>query len=112
MYGYTTYPASPSTSRNVLSGGIQDNISVRNYASIKQKRKNTFKGGEITFDQKYERVASLVTKSNKYEQDEKKLRKEIQNYKALIQYEKRSGLQGHRQLVLAIGVDPLKFDKL
>ncbi len=112
IYGYVSYPAEGS--RGYINQGSMNSISIRNYASSKLVKKNykQKQSTNITVDQKYERVASLVNKTKAYAKDEKKLRVQIKKFNALIQYEQKSGLKGKRRLVMAIGVNPDKFDEM
>lgn len=63
-------------------------------------------------DQKYEKVASVVSKTNAFEEDEKTVRQLTNKYNALIQFEQSSGLPGSRRVDLAIGVPPDRFDPM
>ncbi len=113
IYGYASYP---SISQQRYRGGLSfSNINIRNYASSKLYMKKIYQGkggGAVTVDQKYERVASLQSVSGKYKKAEKKLRKTIKEFNALIQFEQKSGLKGYRSLIMAIGVSPEKFDDM
>ena len=61
-------------------------------------------------DQKYEKIATLSSVSKNYEQEEKNLYALIQNEQLMIQFEQRAGLKPRRQLNIALGVIPDKFD--
>ena len=112
IYGFASYPS--SNRPGYSTGGLLSSISVRNYASNKVVKKyyKQKQVSKFTVDQKYERVASLINKTKTYDKDEKKLRDEIKTYNALIQFEQKMGLKGRRRLVMAIGVDPKKFDTM
>ncbi len=85
----------------------------RNYASKSYKSKsNTPSQTTIKVDQKYEKIAEIKTKSSKFEVEEKSVRKKINNFNALIQFEQKSGNKGYRKLNLLIGVPPQNFDSL
>lgn len=88
--------------------------SRNNYASKKYKRNNSLDGQNtlIQVDQKYEKIADIKTKSKNYKTEEKNTRAKIEQQKAVIQYEQKSGNEGHRKLNLIIGVPPENFDKL
>ena len=117
-YGYWQYPEGEVLHGTVLRQAV-DNANwgfasgVRNYASKKiaksvvPARAAQAPGG---LDQKYEKVANIGLSSKEFEEDEKRARALIEEKKGLIQYEERTGLEGHRLLRLAIGVDPSLFD--
>ncbi|TGL61546.1 DUF4349 domain-containing protein [Leptospira sarikeiensis] len=83
----------------------------KNYASEKfyspQDAKLT-----LSSSQKYEKVAAISSKTSEFEEDEKKIRKNVEDAKGVIQYEQRSGLAGRRTLQLGIGVNPDGFDSM
>lgn len=91
---------------------------VRNYASEKlMLKKETLlevsaSSASIAVDQKYEKVASLSSKTRNFDSDEATLRKCVGDSSALIQFEQNRGLAGGRALNLIIGVQPEKFDSL
>jgi hypothetical protein len=94
------------------------NISRKNYASDSYKFKMEKSGGgmeitagqEVSMSQKYEKTALLNAKSEKFDEDEKLVRKKIKDFNAIIQYEENTGNKGRRKLSLLIGVKPEKFD--
>ncbi|HHC73960.1 MAG TPA: DUF4349 domain-containing protein, partial [Thiothrix sp.] len=61
-------------------------------------------------DQKYEKIGSLTNATQQYDNDEQLLYQLIQQQALMIQLEQRVGLSGHRQLNIALGVVPDKFD--
>lgn len=65
---------------------------------------------EFNVEQKYEKTATIKSRSTNFEEDEKKLRTKIKGYNAIIQYEENSGQKGDRELHLSIGIPPEKFD--
>lgn len=83
-------------------------LSKSNYASAKIQ----VQGAPRAVDQKYEKVASIHTKTKEFDQDEKRVRGLVQQHNAVIQYEQNSGLTGKRLLCLAIGVHPERFDEM
>jgi phage anti-repressor protein len=95
-----------------------ESVSRKNYASDYYKFKNEkyqsggSQGAELSVSQKYEKVATLATKSEKFEQTEKSVRAEIRNFNCVVQYEQKSGNKGNRSLSLMLGVKPEKFDSL
>lgn len=92
-----------------------DGTEVSNYASSSKQKSVTSKGGGMqikSVDQKYEKVANMTSASKEFEKDEKKLRKTIDDFDALVQYERSAGMPGSQSLYLTIGVDPAKFDSI
>ncbi|MFM9911578.1 MAG: DUF4349 domain-containing protein [Chitinophagaceae bacterium] len=83
----------------------------KNYASEKMGN-----GGDIqqrasnASNQKYEKTASVRTKSSEFESDEKKIKQQASSLSAIIQYEQNLGNKGNRELHLLIGVNPVSFD--
>lgn len=60
--------------------------------------------------QKYEKVATVRSKTNQYEEDEKSINNKIKGFGGVIQYEQNRGNKGNRSLNLVIGIAPEKFD--
>jgi hypothetical protein len=121
VYGYLSPPeqaalnAQSAISQGLITtiGGRGEGFSKNNYASDKLKiqRGDTF-DAIISVDQKYEKVASVVSTTNAFEEDEKAVRDLTNKYSALIQFEKSSGLSGSRRVELAIGVPPNRFESM
>lgn len=85
----------------------------RNYASKEYKVKASSPNQSVTkVDQKYEKIASVNTKTNKFKEEEALLRRQIEMNNAIIQFEQKKGNEGNRKLNLSIGVPPEKFDTL
>lgn len=92
----------------------------KNYASDNYKFKNTKAEipsvqqgpSELSVSQKYEKIANLGAKSEKYDETEKQVRNQIRNFNCVIQYEQKAGNKGNRNLSLMLGVKPEKFDSL
>jgi hypothetical protein len=61
-------------------------------------------------NQKYEKTASIKSKSSKFEEDKAKTERVTKDFKAVIQYEKNEGKKGSREIHLLIGVNPVLFD--
>jgi hypothetical protein len=93
-------------------GGRADGFSKNNYASDKLTVQRGEMKEAISVDQKYEKIASVVSKTNSFEEDEKAVRELTNRYSALIQFEKSSGLPGSRHVELAIGVPPNRFEPM
>lgn len=85
----------------------------RNYASKKYESNASHNAqSTVKLDQKYEKIAEISTKSNEFDSEEKSVREKVINYKALIQFEQKSGNSGYRRLNMLIGVPPENFDNL
>jgi hypothetical protein len=84
----------------------------KNYASEKRKMKDTVQTNISLIEQKYEKVGVIGSKSNDFEKDEVETRALIKKSSSIIQYEVNSGLDGRRNLLLGIGVQPDKFDEM
>ncbi|MFH0896061.1 MAG: DUF4349 domain-containing protein, partial [Bacteroidota bacterium] len=67
---------------------------------------------EVSSESKYEKTATLKSKSSQYDKDDAAIRKEAKRYDAIIQYERKLGNKGNRELHLLIGVSPERFDSL
>lgn len=109
-YGYTI-----KTNAVDVQSSYLDNLANnrKNYASKKYKTQtNTTNSIPIGVDQKYEKIASILTQSNTFEEEEKTVRAQIKANDALIQFEQKNGNKGRRNLHLVIGVPPDNFDVL
>ncbi|MCC6370122.1 MAG: DUF4349 domain-containing protein [Bacteroidia bacterium] len=91
----------------------------KNYASDSYKYKSSKEGavigqgtGVVSVDQKYEKIASIASKTEKYDDIEKQVRGQLKAFNTVIQFEQKSGNKGNRSLVLMIGVKPESFDSL
>ncbi|SHN43235.1 DUF4349 domain-containing protein [Chitinophaga sp. CF418] len=86
----------------------------KNYASEKMQYKGEASQHQpdmaISPSQKYEKTASVKTKSSHFEQDNKQIAAQTEAFKAIVQYEQALGLKGSRELHLMIGVNPEAFD--
>jgi hypothetical protein len=92
-------------------GGRDAGLSKSNYASerLKVKRGDNL---DLSVDQKYEKVASIDSKTGAFDDDERRVRDLAVKYNALIQYEQSHGLTGSRSVNLGIGVPPDRFDPM
>jgi hypothetical protein len=106
-----------------LSGEFFNQLEVsglRNIAGEKYKRTKETKsdyayeapanGGFEVIEQKYEKTATVRSRSYEFEKDEKKLRGEVKRLESVIQFEKNAGERGERELHLLVGVKPEQFD--
>ncbi len=83
----------------------------KNYASEKMALKgNVQDQAEIASSQKYEKTATIKSKTARFEKDEADVRKATRRFNAVIQYEQSLGNKGNRELHLLIGVNPASFD--
>jgi hypothetical protein len=112
-YGYVAVDIKSNHDYSDNFFGSIDNLR-KNYASEKIE----MKGGELqaasnmASNQKYEKTASLKTKTSEFEKDEQALKAKSKAFKAVIQYEQSLGNKGNRQIHLLIGVNPTLFDSL
>jgi hypothetical protein len=87
-----------------------DNIR-KNYASEKKAfRKDVQQDANIAQNQKYEKTATVRSKTIQFETDQATTRKTIQSFNGVIQYEQNAGNKGNRVLHLLIGIVPDSFD--
>lgn len=113
IYGYV---ASNTNNTGDYSENYFDQVNGlrRNYATTKMAMSAPSPGSSVQPDfstnQKYEKTAIVRTTTSDFSKDELDVRKKIESYKAMIQYEKALGKKGDRELHLMIGVNPEKFD--
>ncbi|MGL4630142.1 MAG: DUF4349 domain-containing protein [Leadbetterella sp.] len=112
MYGYmvTDTHTGNDYSDNFFSS--IDNLR-KNYASEKISMKGDVQvASNMASNQKYEKTASIKTKTAEFESDEKRIKAKSKSFNAVIQYEQSLGQKGNRQIHLLIGVNPNLFDSL
>ena len=80
-----------------------------NVASERVVQKDLY-GQSVSFDQKYEKTANIVATSERFTDDNKSLRRIIEENNAVIQMENLRGLPGRQTLDMTIGVMPDSFD--
>ena len=110
-YGYL--PAGPHTqmSYDNVSDYFSNISNLRkNYASENVKLDNVLQNKHEETSQKYEKTATVNSKSSHFEEDEVRIRKTTGAFGGSIQYEESSGKPGNRDLYLSIGVKPDAFD--
>lgn len=112
IYGYTE--SSNQENYGYYQNDFFQNMSGirKNYASKKYEKTVTMDQSAVNVDQKYEKIASINTKSTEFDTEEKMVRDNIEHLKGLIQFEQKSGNKGERILNLMIGVPPENFDTL
>jgi len=125
LFGFRMLYSYTSNSRETDEGIISDfferaNTGRRNYASEKTRSTTSQKsdaGGQVSDAPaktgggiKYEKTATIKSRSKTFADDEKKLRGGIDRFEGIIQFEENTGRTGDRELHLLIGVAPEKFD--
>jgi len=111
VYDFTVYDSIDTgyTTPVYYSGEILAKT-VNNYASL---RMDTAPGGaQFVLDQKYERIANIVTKTANYDADMGRFDDALKKYRAVVQIENRRGLAGSRRAEFTIGVRPDNFDEM
>jgi hypothetical protein len=83
-----------------------EKISFKSSPAQQQQQQNV----NFSSNQKYEKTASVKTKSSEFDKDSKRITAQAEEYKAIIQYEQAIGQKGGRELHLLIGVNPAAFD--
>lgn len=112
IYGYVSNDINTG---NMNSDDFFSNISNlrKNYATEKIAKKSDVQAeSAIATNQKYEKTATIKTKTSEFEKDEKLLKRKSKSFNAVIQYEQATGKKGNRQLHLLFGVNPNLFDSL
>lgn len=110
-YGYLQYPNTGpneewySAAQESFSGQLSQ--TRKNYATEKKARTSA---APQVIDQKFEKTASVASKTRQFVEDEQKLRELIQAKSGIIQDESTQGNEGRRQLHLIIGVAPDSFE--
>jgi len=110
IYGYT---ASDTGYNSDYSDNFFSSINNlrKNYASETIAMKADVQvSSTIAANQKFEKTASIKTKTSEFEKDENHIRKTTKAFNAVIQYEHNLGQKGNRQIHLLIGVNPSLFD--
>lgn len=118
-YGYLSHQSGSSGDIGYDFFSSVDNLR-KNYASEKKSMKEAkFEAPPATdmqqtpnyaSGQKYEKIATVKSKTSNFENDETGIRKVVKSFDAIIQYEQNSGNKGNRELQLMLGVTPDKFD--
>ena len=110
LYGYVATDTNTSSDYSDNFFSSIDNLR-KNYASEKIAMKGDVQVSQnIASNQKFEKTASIKTKTSEFEKDEKLLKAKTKSYNAVIQYEQNLGQKGNRQIHLLIGVSPTIFD--
>lgn len=112
IYGFV---ATDTTTQGDYSDNFFNSIDNlrKNYASEKMIIKGDVQASStMASNQKFEKTASIKSKTSEFEKDEKTLKARAKSYNAVIQYEQNLGQKGNRQIHLLIGVNPTLFDSL
>jgi len=109
-YGYLSPSLQQSISEHLEAGSGSFEFSKKNYASEKFLAPAQNGQQSYSVDQKYEKVASVSSRTQAFDQDQGRVRSLTEQHHALVEYEQSSGLQGNRHLELAIGIVPAEFD--
>ncbi len=110
IYGYVAIDINNGSDYSDNFFSSIDNLR-KNYASEKIAMKGDVQVSQnIASNQKFEKTASIKTKTSEFEKDEKQLKAKSKAYNAVIQYEQNLGQKGNRQIHLLIGVNPTLFD--
>ena len=106
FYGYLAHPNGKQTQQQLSSFEFV----TKNYAT--KRYKGAKAGGPVSaLNQKYEKIADLRVRTDRFDAAEATLRNATRDVSGLIQFERRHGLSGQRTLHLAVGVAPAEFDK-
>jgi hypothetical protein len=112
IYGYVATDENVNNDYSDNFFSSIDNIR-KNYASEKMAMKGDIQiSSSIASSQKFEKTASIKTKSSEFEKDATLIKSKTKSYNAVIQYEQNLGQKGNRQIHLLIGVNPTNFDSL
>jgi len=110
-YGYTIkfnpYESSMSTLNSLTN--VRKNYASKEYKYQSGTNTNLT---PTSVDQKFEKVAEIISKSKDFEAEEKSIRSSIEAQSALIQFEQKNGNEGRRSLQFLIGVPPENFETL
>jgi hypothetical protein len=83
----------------------------KNYASEKKlSRTDVGVQANIASSQKYEKTATVKTKSTQFDKDAVTIKNTTKDFEGVIQYEQNTGNKGTREIHLLIGINPEKFD--
>ncbi|MBE7169057.1 MAG: DUF4349 domain-containing protein [Williamsia sp.] len=110
LYGYL---AADSTGPDYSSDFFSNVEKLRkNYASEKiSLNTHVPQQAPQSSNLKYEKTATVRSKTSQFETDEGAVRKATKEFSAVIQYEQNLGNKGNRELHLLIGVAPASFDR-
>jgi len=100
-------------SHNTFYLSEKEGGSVKNYATLRMEYAAPVDADSAAvLDQKYERIATIASKTLNYDADHTLLDESMQRNKAIVQMEDSTGLEGGRRVSLVIGVRPENFDQM
>jgi hypothetical protein len=112
IYGYFAVDTNTSNDYSEDFFSSIDNLR-KNYASEKIAMNGEVQtASNLASNQKYEKTASIRSKTSEFEKDEQLLKVKAKSFNAVIQYEQNLGQKGNRQIHLLIGVNPILFDSM
>ena len=112
LYGYLATDNRAGSDFNQDFFSNVENIR-KNYASEKiayNNSGNVQQAASIASSQKYEKTATVKSKTSQFEKDQADIRGVTKQFGAVVQYEQSLGNKGNRELHLLIGVGPVLFD--
>jgi hypothetical protein len=112
LYGYLATDNRAGSDFNQDFFSSVENIR-KNYASEKiayNNSGNVQQAASIASSQKYEKTATVKSKTSQFEKDQADIRGVTKQFSAVVQYEQSLGNKGSRELHLLIGVGPALFD--
>jgi len=109
LYGYLSSGTGIVYDNNTNFFSTVDNLR-KNYASEKIMFNNVQQKAEVATAQKYEKTATVKSKTAGFEKDETAVRAATRRLNGVVQYEQSLGNKGSRELHLLIGVAPVLFD--
>jgi len=105
LYGYLSVDAIAGSDFNRDFFSSVENIR-KNYASEKiayNNSNNVQQAASIASSQKYEKTATVKSKTSQFEKDQANIRGVTRQFSAVVQYEQSLGNKGGRELHLLIG---------
>lgn len=110
VYEYTQYSPQVHRSSTRFESLAPGAAGKKNYASAQYTYAGPSAAAATQVDQKYERTATVQTRSKDFDADEKKVRETIREFTGIVQYENGRGIKGQRMLYLHVGVQPAVFN--
>jgi hypothetical protein len=114
LYGYLEKNNNNALNNNGdFFSSIQDlrkNYASEKFANFQKTSEPQNATPSFNSNQKYEKTASIKSKTSNFEADKTKTERATKDFKAVIQYEKNEGKKGNREMHLLIGVNPVLFD--
>lgn len=108
IYGYVVSPTSYDNDYANFFSGVEN--LRKNYASENQMKVSNAQNASFVTDQKYEKTATVSSKSSRFDKDVDNIKKLTTQFQGIIQYEQNTGNKGSREIHWLIGINPAKFD--